>query len=179
MSLPGTFRSSASLIDSHCHLDLSQFDEDREQVVARAREAGVEAMIAIGIDLAHSRAAIALAGRFANVYATAGVHPNECEVFGPEVLAELRRLAEQDKVVAIGEIGLDYHWDRTTPDQQKLAFRQQLDLAAELGLPVVIHDREAHEDIQAELAAWVKERCRVRRLSQRPYVGVLHSFPAI
>ena len=92
------------------------------------------------------------------------------------MLAELRRLAEQHKVVGVGEIGLDYHWDRTTPDQQKLAFRQQLDLAAELGLPVIIHDREAHEDIQAELAAWVNDRLPGSPLSQRPYIGVLHSF---
>jgi len=145
-------------------------------VVARAKEAGVAAMVTIGIDLAHSRAAIALAEQYDEVFATVGVHPNDCADFGPDTLAELRKLAGHLKVVGIGEIGLDYYWDRTTPEQQKRAFREQLALAAELGLPVVIHNREAHEDIRAELRAWARDVLPGSKLARRPFAGVLHSF---
>ncbi|RME82412.1 MAG: TatD family deoxyribonuclease [Caldilineae bacterium] len=167
----------ASLIDSHCHLDLPHFDEDRDAVVARAAAAGVEAIVTIGIDLDHSRAAIELAERYSQVYATVGVHPNDCGDFGPHTPDALRKLAQHPKVVAIGEIGLDYYWDRTPPSRQREVFRQQLDLAAELGLPVVIHDREAHEDVRAQLRAWVKKGSLPGSpLSKRAFVGVLHSF---
>ncbi|MCO6453150.1 MAG: TatD family hydrolase [Caldilineales bacterium] len=164
------------LIDSHCHLDLPHFDEDRDEMVARALEAGVETIITIGIDLAHSRAAIALAERYPQVFATVGIHPNDCAGFGPEMLAELRELAGHPRVVGIGEIGLDYYWDRVPVEVQKPAFRAQLDLAAELDLPVVIHDREAHDDVRAELRAWAQDRLPGTPLSEKPFTGVLHSF---
>ncbi len=164
------------LIDTHCHLDLPQFDEDREEVLARAAAAGVTTLVTIGIDLPHSRSAIALADHYPQVFATVGVHPNESAGFGPETLDHLRQLAAHPKVVAIGEIGLDDYWQRVPGDVQKLAFRHQLDLAAELGLPVVIHDRDAHEDVRAELRDWVTGRLPGTPLAQRPFPGVLHSF---
>lgn len=164
------------LIDSHCHLDLAEFDEDRDAVMARAQEAGVATIVTIGIDPEHSRAAIALADRYPQVYATVGIHPTHCNGFEPELLAELRELAGQPKVVAIGEIGLDFYWDRTPIDVQKTAFRAQLDLAAELGLPVVIHDRDAHDALRAEIGAWVRARLPGTPLAARPFAGVLHSF---
>ncbi len=167
------------LIDSHCHLDLPHFDDDRDDVVARAEMAGVKTIVTIGIDLPHSAAAIALAERYPQVYATAGVHPNDCQEFGPATLVEIRRMSEHPKVVAIGEIGLDYYWDRTPPDRQKEVFQRQLDLAAELGLPVIIHNREAHEDVRTQLRTWVtKGSLPGSSLSQRPFAGVLHSFSA-
>jgi TatD DNase family protein len=164
------------LIDSHCHLDLPHFDDDRAEVIARAAEAGLVAIVTQGVDLPSSRAAIALAERYPRVYATVGVHPNDCQDFGPETLVELSKLAGHPKVVAIGEIGLDYYWDATPPDRQKEVFRQQLDLAAALGLPVVIHDREAHDDVRAQLRAWILDCVPGSPLALRPYPGVLHSF---
>ena len=165
------------LVDSHCHLDLPHFDDDRYEVVARAMSDGVNAIVTIGVDIPSSRAAIALAERYPQVYATVGVHPNDCEGFGPEMLAELSEMVEHPKVVAIGEIGLDYYWDTTPRDRQKDVFQQQLDLAAELGLPVIIHNREAHDDVRSQLRGWVKDGSLPGSpLSQRPFAGVLHSF---
>lgn len=164
------------LVDSHCHLDLPQFDEDRDAVLARAQAAGVAAILTIGIDLAHSRRAIALAERYPQVYAAVGVHPNECADFGPHTLAALRELAGHAKAVAIGEIGLDGYWQRTSPETQAQVLRQQLDLAAALGLPVIIHDREAHAAVRAQLRAWARETLPGSPLAARPFAGVLHSF---
>lgn len=164
------------LIDTHCHLTVPQFEHDLEGVLERARQAGVEAMVTIGIDLAHSRAAVALAEQHPQVYATVGVHPNDADTLGEKTLAELRDLAGYAKAVGIGEIGLDYYWRQTPADLQKTVFRQQLDLAAELGLPVIIHDREAHDDLRTELRAWVRDRLPGSALALRPFPGVLHSF---
>ncbi len=131
------------LVDTHCHLDFESFDDDREAVLARAQEAGVLRMVNPGIDLASSQAALRLAERYPGVYAAVGVHPNEAAGWDDASLEELRALAGRDKVVAIGEIGLDYYRDTTPRDLQKRIFKEQLDLAAEMGLPVIIHNREA------------------------------------
>jgi TatD DNase family protein len=141
------------LTDTHCHLDLEQFDRDRDEVVERARQAGVGRILVPATDLASSRRAIALAERYSEVRAAVGVYPNEAADFSAESLAELRDLAQHPKVDAIGEIGLDLHW-RTVPlDIQRQAFRAQLELAAEIGRPVIIHDREAHAEVMAALRA--------------------------
>ncbi len=142
------------LIDSHAHLDFPRFDTDREAVIARARETGVVAILDVGTDLASSRAAVALAQQHDFIYATVGVHPHDAKTITPAVLDALRALARHPKVVAIGEIGLDYYRDRSPRPVQRRAFADQLALAAELGLPVVIHSREAHDDVLAALREW-------------------------
>jgi TatD DNase family protein len=165
------------LVDSHCHLDVEQFDADREAVLARAQSAGVLRIVNPGIDLRHCRQALALAERNAGVYAAVGIHPNSSAEFDSTTLAELRRLAAHEKVVAMGEIGLDYYWHKVDPARQAEAFRAQLALAAELGLPVIIHNRDATEDVTAILREWVNlPATRHSPLATRPFWGVLHAF---
>ncbi|HWC97828.1 MAG TPA: TatD family hydrolase [Candidatus Sulfopaludibacter sp.] len=142
------------LVDSHCHLDDQKFDEDREQVIERARAAGVERMMAIGTgNPADLEVAIRQAERYPFVYATIGVHPHDASKAVPETFAHLRQLCGHLKVLAVGEIGLDYHYDFSPRDVQKSVFEQQLEVAAEAGLPIVIHTREAWEDTIAILRA--------------------------
>ena len=153
------------LIDSHAHLNLNQFNKDRETVIERARKAGLVAIVNIGTDLASSRATVKLAEKHDFIYATVGVHPHDAKTVTSAVLDELRTLARHPKVVAIGEIGLDYYRDLSPRDVQRRAFAEQLALAAELRLPVVIHSREAHADVLAALRGWEG-------------TGVLHSYSA-
>ena len=134
------------LIDTHTHLDDRRYDADRDVMIARARDAGVERMITIGCDLATSRAAVALADHYPDVYASVGVHPHEVKHIAPDWYEELRRLAAHGKVIAYGEIGLDYHYHHSPADEQRERFREQLQLARDLRLPVVIHTREAQDD---------------------------------
>lgn len=141
----------AMLIDTHTHLDDPRYDDDRAALIARAQEAGVTTFITIGCDLATSRSAVALAHRHPSVYATVGVHPHEVKHIADEWYDELRRLAQHEKVVAYGEIGLDYHYNHSPPTLQRDRFREQVCLARELGLPVVIHTREAQDDTMAIL----------------------------
>jgi TatD DNase family protein len=136
------------LVDSHCHLDDSKFDGDREETIARARAAGVETMMAIGTgsgppDL---EAGLRLAERHHFIYATVGVHPHDAAKAAAETWERLRGLARHAKVLAIGEIGLDYHYDFSPRDTQRAAFARQLEIAAEAAKPIVIHTREAWED---------------------------------
>jgi TatD DNase family protein len=143
------------LVDSHCHLDDEQFDADREQVIARALEVGVERMVAIGTgngppDL---EAGIRLARRYSCMYATVGVHPHDAAKATLETFAQLAQLADDDKVLAVGEIGLDYHYDFSPRDVQQSVFVEQLQLAGSAGKPVVIHTREAWEDTLSLLRA--------------------------
>ena len=135
------------IFDTHAHYDDSRFDGDRDAVLAALPEAGVELVLDPGCDLPSSRAAAALAERYGHVYAAAGIHPENCAGFQDADLAALRQLLAQPKVVAIGEIGLDYYWAENPPrDFQQMVFRKQLALAEELDLPVIVHDREAHGD---------------------------------
>lgn len=133
------------LIDTHCHLDLRQFDADREQVIERAMASGVTVFINPAIDLDSCRRVLALADRYGAVYAALGVHPNDCADFDDETLAALRDMAQHPKVVAIGEIGLDYYWEKVDHDRQKTALTAQLALASELKLPVILHTRNARD----------------------------------
>jgi TatD family hydrolase len=132
------------LVDSHCHIDMPQFDADREEVVARAREAGLAEMLVVGgVDEAEGhRRALAVAERF-GLPATAGVHPHEARFATEAVYDELRGLAREGRIVAIGEIGLDFHYDHSPRDVQRDAFRRQIRLAREVSLPIVVHTREA------------------------------------
>ena len=165
------------LVDSHCHLDLDDFDADRDAVVDRARAAGVRLIVNPGIDLQHCRQALALADQYPEVYAAVGIHPNSSADFTAATLDELRTLARHPKVVAIGEIGLDYYWEKVDPAQQTFALCAQLGLAAELGLPVIIHSRESNVDVATLLEAWVQsDEFRQSPLAVRPLVGVLHAF---
>jgi len=134
------------LIDTHVHLDDPRYDGDRDAVFQRAEEAGVDAFITIGCDLSTSTAAVLLASERPNVYATVGVHPHEVKRIEPHWYSELGQLAEQPKVVAFGEIGLDYYYDHSPRDVQRLRFREQIALAKSLRLPLVIHTRDAQED---------------------------------
>jgi TatD DNase family protein len=161
-------------VDTHCHLDLPQFDSDREAVIARAVEAGVWRIICPGITVDSCGDALALADRYAEVYAAVGVHPNDSGGFGSDDVAALRRLAEHPKVVAIGEIGLDYYWDRVPPEQQKAALRAQIALALELRLPVILHSRESNVDLLWEMAQWWPQIRKQR--GPDAILGVWHAF---
>ncbi len=160
------------LIDTHCHLDFPQFDSDRAAVLARARAVGVRAIVNPGADLASSRRAVALAEAEPMVYAAVGIHPHDAWAFNEATMAALRELATHPKVVAIGEIGLDFYRDRSPRDQQQLAFERQLELAAELHLPVIIHCREAQEPVMATLERWAARH----PAPKDGWRGVLHAF---
>jgi TatD DNase family protein len=134
------------LIDTHTHLDDARYNDDREAIITRARDAGVEAFVTIGCDLTTSQAAVALAEQYPFVYASIGVHPHEVKHILDSWYGEFRRLAQRQKVVAYGEIGLDYHYNHSPPREQRQRFREQIQLARELNLPVIIHTREAQED---------------------------------
>lgn len=135
------------LTDTHCHLHLSQFDPDRDEVVARAEANGVTGIIEVGLDLESNRKAIALATRYPQVYAAVGIHPHEAGEVTQETWEELRSLASQPDVVAIGETGLDYYRDYSPRKKQKEALKRQLSLARGLKKPVILHNREAHDDL--------------------------------
>jgi TatD DNase family protein len=164
-------------IDSHCHIDLEHYDADRGEVLARARAAGVGTIVIPGIDLAQNRRALALAELEHDLWVAVGVHPNSAADFDDAALVKLQRLAAHPKVVAIGEIGLDYYWDKVAPEQQRRAFVRQLELAEVLGLPVIIHSRDANADVADVLRTWVRsDRFRASPLAARPFAGVLHAF---
>ena len=139
---------NASLIDSHCHLDMADFQSDLDLVIDRAIQNGVKGIVTIGIDLASSHSAVGISRRTAAVRATVGFHPHEADKADQKTLAQLVDLAEKNKgeVVGWGEIGLDYVKKYSPPETQRDIFREQLRIARELKLPVIIHDREAHED---------------------------------
>ncbi len=142
------------LIDSHAHLELSEFDGDREDVIERARASGVECIVTVGINLEDSRNAVALAERYDNIYASVGVHPHDAKSINETTYDSLRKLSKSDRVVAYGEIGLDFFRNRSPRDIQIKRFGEQLELADELNLPVIIHDREAHREIVEMLKGW-------------------------
>ena len=165
----------AALTDTHCHLDFDRFDKDRERVIARAQEQGLTRILIPGIDLSTSRAAVALADEYKMIYAAVGVHPNSGTSWTADTRQQLTELAGHPKVVAIGEIGLDYYRDRTPKPLQRKVFKEQLDLAAQLELPVIIHNREAFEDIVPILVDWQEELAENEaKLAENP--GVLHSY---
>lgn len=139
------------LIDTHCHLGDAAFDPDRDAVLERAGAAGVGHVVVIGTTLADSERAAALAGSRPGLSATAGVHPHEAKDWSPETGERLRALLALPEVVAVGETGLDYHYDHSPRPEQLRSFEAQLDLAAELGKPIVVHAREADDDIAALL----------------------------
>jgi TatD DNase family protein len=154
------------LVDAHCHLADGAFDGDRRDVLDRARGAGVEHVVVIGESLAGSERAATLARATPGLSATAGVHPHEARTWDGDAERALRRLLAHEAVVAVGETGLDYHYDHSPRAAQRIAFEAQLALAAELQYPIVVHAREADADLAALLREWA---------GRIPAV-VLHSF---
>ncbi len=158
------------LVDSHTHIDARMYNKDRHQVLARAREAGVRAIVDVGCDLESSRASVKLARQYAEVFAAIGFHPHSASRMGDSDLEALDELAREPKVVAIGEIGLDFYRNLSPRDMQFEAFKRQLELAERLDMPVIVHSRNAHEEVFAILAEWAKGSKRGKPL------GVLHCF---
>lgn len=134
------------LIDSHAHLEMKEFDPDRKEVIERARLAGVDCIVTVGTNPGLSRKALSIARQYENIYATVGIHPHDVAQAGDQTLDELKLLAEDPKIVAYGEIGLDYFRNISPREKQIEMFAKQLELASELNLPVIIHDRDAHEE---------------------------------
>lgn len=153
------------LFDTHAHYDDDQFDPDREALLASLPEHGVGLVVNPGCTVASSRTAVELAHRFPHIYAAVGIHPENCGDFRPEHLTEIRALAQEDKVVAIGEIGLDYYWDKDNHPQQQAAFIRQIELANRVNKPILVHSRDAIGDTLALL----REHPAARR-------GIIHCF---
>ena len=152
------------MIDSHCHLNFDAFDEDRDAVIARALEAGVDRIILPSVDLENADSGIRLANEHVGIYAAVGIHPTSTADFDESWLDRIAEQSHDSKVVAYGEIGLDYHWDTSPKEAQHRAFEAQLDLARRLVLPVIIHNREASDDVMAigrPLLAQIAERNRL------------------
>ncbi len=134
------------LVDTHCHLDFPEFDEDRDEVIRRAKSAGIGYIINIGSSLSGSKKALELSRQYDFIYATIGLHPHEADKFNDEARASIEGLVREDKVVAIGETGLDYYKNYSKAENQKALFRYLVKLAKDSGLPLVIHNRQAQDD---------------------------------
>ncbi len=155
-----------NVFDTHAHLNDEAFDEDRDEVIQRARRAGIRLIVNIGFDLTSSRQSIDLAERYDLIYASVGIHPHDAAGAGPGYLEELQEMARHPKVVAIGEIGLDYYRDLSPRPVQKKVFIEQMALAKKLQKPVIIHDRDAHGDMMDTL----------RKEKLGPAGGVMHCY---
>ena len=153
----------SNIFDTHAHYDDSRFDEDRDELLTSLKNKGVSQIVNCGCDLKSSLTTVALSEKYDFVYAAVGVHAHEAEETTENDLAEIEKLYKKDTVVAIGEIGLDYHYDFSPREKQLEVFEKQLILAKELNLPVIIHDREAHEDTMNLLKKYKPE-------------GVVHCF---
>jgi len=166
-----------SLVDAHCHLNFTDFDNDRILVIERARGIGISRILIPAIDLVTSRSALKFASQFPEVFAAVGVHPNSGMTWTKETLSEIKLMADETKVVAIGEIGLDYYRDHTPKEVQRKILIQQLELAADLGLPVIIHNRDATDDIVDILRDWY---VTLKRIGSKlvNYPGEMHSYSA-
>ncbi|MCK5680612.1 TatD family hydrolase [bacterium] len=156
------------LIDSHCHLNLSAFNEDVDGAVKRARAVGVEKIVVVGTDPADSIRALELAHQYPEIYASVGIHPHNTQAASETDYVRLWALAADSKIAAYGEIGLDYYRDHSPKPVQRREFARQLNLAGELKLPVIIHDREAHQEVYDIICAEKGYQ----------YGGVIHCFSA-
>jgi len=152
------------IIDTHCHLYFEELNKDLDGVLSRANELGVNTFICVGTNLSDSYESLILAQKYKSIYATAGIHPHDSKDAAEDYLQELRNLLDNKKIVAVGEMGLDYFRNISNPDTQKIVFKEQLKLAEEINKPIVFHNREADEDI-------------INILSDFPnVVGVAHCF---
>ena len=155
------------VFDSHCHLDFPDFADEIEAVVQRAHEAGVARMVTISTRVAHGAKLVAIAERFPSVYFTIGTHPHQAAEEADTDIAAIRAFAAHPKCVGVGEAGLDYHYNYAPMDVAKTVFRAQIGLARELGLPLVIHAREADDDVAAILR---------EEMARGPFAAILHCF---
>ncbi len=168
-------REVVRFCDTHCHLNFDSFDADRVEVVSDARSAGVHWMVNPAVDVPSSQVIVRMAETLDGVYAAVGVHPNDSTSWDEESLPLLTQLARHPKVVAIGEIGLDYYRDRAPKAVQQAVLCSQLQLAQEVGLPVILHTRQSIPDTLDILKDWISaQRVYNHRLAGHP--GVLHSF---
>ena len=136
------------LFDSHAHIDDNRFDTDRDETIQRAVQNGVKGIINIGADMASSARSVELASRYEEIYAAVGIHPHDAkDAIDSDYEMMARWVAKEPKIVAIGEIGLDYYYDWSPRDVQQAVFIRQIDLARQLGKPIIIHDRDAHGDL--------------------------------
>ncbi len=169
------------LIDSHCHIDGEQFDEDRDEVIQRARDAGVAAMLNVGTGDPHTddfRRAVAVAERYDSVFASIGVHPHDAKLYDDKAEAHLTELTKNEKVIAWGEIGLDFYYDHSPRDVQIEVFRRQIRTARSLGLPIIIHSRDADDEtveILTEECSEKTESGKVKAENAFPG-GIMHCF---
>ncbi len=171
--------AQSTFIDSHCHIDGEQFDSDRDEVVQRARAAGVAAMLNIGTGDPRSddfRRAVAVAEKYENVYAAVGVHPHDAKLYDDAAEEHLVDLAKSEKVIAWGEIGLDYYYDHSPRDVQRVVFRRQIRTARALGLPVIIHSRDADEETTEILTEECKQEAHADVDVGVPPLGIMHCF---
>lgn len=170
-------------IDSHAHLFFKDFQNDLGDVIQRAKDAGVDYIICPGIDLQTSKKSIELAEKYEMVYACVGIHPHDSSKTDDKSLEEIEKLGQHPKVVAIGEIGLDYHYNFSPPDIQRKVFENQIDIAINRNLPIVIHSREAEEDVLRSIRKKIEENPkwmsdRTGKYNRYPAVkGVFHCFP--
>ncbi len=160
------------LVDTHAHLDMSAFDKDRREVIARALDAGVGTIIAVGTNLESSKKAIELAEKYPKILATVGFHPHDAATVDRANIASLGEIASHPRVVAIGEIGLDFYRNYSPREAQLQALKWQLDLAVKLELPVIIHCRQAEQDMLNLLSDWVS----LHKSPQGQGRGVIHCF---
>lgn len=156
------------LFDTHTHVNVEEFDEDREAVIERAREAGVQEMVVVGFDRATIDGALALAEAYDFIYAAVGWHPVDAIDATEEDFRRIEQLTSHPKVVALGEMGLDYHWDKSPAEIQKEVFTRQIDIAKRVQLPIIIHNREATDDIIALM----------QEENARDVGGIMHCFSA-
>ena len=160
------------IIDTHAHLDMSHFNNDRDNVIARAKEAGVSRIITIGIDLASNRKAIQLAQKYPDILVALGIHPQESTGIQKQTILQMKEMCQYHKVVGIGETGLDFFHDNSPHEDQFKAFNWQLELAELHGLPVIIHSRQALEDTRQVLKNWSSSY----KLPPGKPRGVIHCF---
>ena len=160
------------IVDTHAHLDMDPFDEDRTEVIARALDSGVSTIITVGINLESSKKAVELAEKHPEVFATVGFHPHEANRVKAEDIANLAKIAAHPRVIAIGEVGLDFYRNFSPREAQLRVLKWQLELAVKLDLPVIIHCRQAEEDILPLLYDWAS--CHKEQNGQSR--GVIHCF---
>ena len=154
------------LIDSHVHLDDDRFDSDRTEIINKLKDDGIELILNPGADLATSKKAVKIADEYSFIYAAVGCHPHDSKYMNDETMNVFRELSKNKKVIAIGEIGLDYYYDNSDRETQKKWFREQIKLANELDMPYIVHDRDAHEDLFKIMKEEAKSNTR----------GVLHCY---